>query len=96
MTRGPAKAAAKKGALWKRWLSRGACIVAFAYLATLGVFFLAGRRPEAILFQSLGLAVMPLLIVVLFALPKGLFKGTFKSGASLVVLGVSALQAGVF
>ncbi|MFT8586325.1 hypothetical protein [Acetobacter papayae] len=86
MTRGPRKAAAK-GALWKRWLVRGAWIVGFAYLCTLGLFFLAAGRPDAMLFQSIGLAVMPLLIVVLFALPRG--------GAGLVVLAVPLLQAGV-
>ncbi|MCH4093763.1 MAG: hypothetical protein LKE96_05560 [Acetobacter peroxydans] len=89
MTRGPGKAAAK-GALWKRWLARGAVIVAFAYLCTLGLFFLVAGRPGNMLFQSIGLAVMPLLIVGLFALPGRVPGG----GVGLFVLVMPLMQAG--
>ena len=91
MTRKHGKAAAK-GALWKRWLARGAVIVAFAYPCALGLFFVVAGRPDAMLFQSIGLAVMPLLIVGLFALPGRLPSG----GAGLLMLVMPLMQASGF
>lgn len=78
--------------MWKQWLARGAVIVTLAYLCTLGLFFLVAGRPDAMLFQSIGLGVMPLLIVGLFALPGRLPGG----GAGLLVLAMPLMQAGGF
>lgn len=63
---------AKGGGLWTRWLGRFAGGMACAYLCALGLFSLASGhagRFDAILIQSLAVAVLPLLIVGLLALP---------------------------
>ncbi|GAA4483220.1 hypothetical protein GCM10023157_24830 [Gluconacetobacter asukensis] len=61
-----------KGGLWKRWLGRFVGGVACAYVCALGLFSLASGHAgglDAILRQSLAIAVLPLVIVGLFALP---------------------------
>lgn len=70
------------GGIWKRWLGRLIAVAATAYLGALGLVSLASGRigGEAILLQSLAVAVLPLLIVVLFALPGR------RSGASVIVV----------
>lgn len=60
------------GGLWKRWLGRFGGSVACAYVCTLGLFLLASGHAgglDATLVQSLAIAVLPLVIVGLCALP---------------------------
>ncbi|MBB2169541.1 hypothetical protein HLH36_14470 [Gluconacetobacter aggeris] len=60
------------GGLWKRWLGRFGGSVACAYVCTLGLFSLASGHAgglDATLVQSLAIAVLPLVIVGLCALP---------------------------